>query len=87
MKRLPRTTRLPILGFVLLSLAACGGGGGGGNGGGNNGGGGGVTPPPPPASQTYSVALTGVTLTDRQTDDAVAPSGLPIAGATATRNP
>lgn len=66
---------------VALMLGACGGGGGGG--------GGGVTPPPPPppATVNYTVTLSGMTLTDMQTGTAVPPSGLPVAGATATRTP
>ena len=69
--------------FATLLLAACGGGGGGG--------GGSTSPPPPapppPASVSYTVTLTSVTVTDRQTTDSVHPTGFPIGGATATRIP
>jgi len=68
---------LTSLGMMAVALAACGGGGGGG--------GGGVTPPPPPGSITYSLELTAVTLTDRQTGATVSATGLPVSGATATR--
>ena len=69
--------------LAALLLTACGGGGGGGGGGGTTP----PPPPPPPPATTYSVSLTGVVLTDRQTDDTVIAAGLPIDGATATRSP
>ena len=67
-----------VLGALAMTAGACGGGGGGGSDSG------GVTPP---AAVTYSVTLTEITLTDRQTDTAVAATGLPLSGAVATRNP
>ncbi len=77
----PKNRSLLVVSLVVLTgvLAACGGGGGGG--------GGGVTPPPPPppSSVTYSLELTAVTLTDRQTGADVSATGLPIRGAVATR--
>lgn len=71
--RLPHATAL----FALL-LTACHGGGGGGGGGGN--GGGGAT------STTFSVQLTDVELQDTRRNLAVGETGLPIGGATITRN-
>jgi|GEM_PF-2645536 len=71
---------LPAL-APLLFLAACGGGGGGG---GDNGGG---PPPPPPVAVTYSVTLTELDLEDTRSGTAVDPTGLPVAGAQASRNP
>ncbi|MEJ2128867.1 MAG: hypothetical protein P8X81_08465 [Woeseiaceae bacterium] len=66
---------------AALAIAACGGGGGGGgDGGGNGGGGGGGT------GTTYTVELTAVEMTDTRTDQAVDATGLPITGATVTRN-
>jgi len=76
-RRIPGTVSLAIL---VLALAACGGGGGGD--GGNP-----PPPPPPPSAVTYTVELTGLSLSDRQTASAVAPTGLPVSGAVATRNP
>lgn len=70
------------LAVLALMLAACGGGGGGGDSGGNP-----PPPPPPPASETYTLELSGLVLSDRQTASAVTPTGLPVSGAVATRNP
>lgn len=71
--------------ILLLALAAagtsgCGGGGGGtaGAGGGNGG---------PPNAKTYTLELTGLELTDTRTGAAVDAGGLPIKGATVTRDP
>ena len=80
-KRYLRSIGLPATLLAVLLLTACGGGGGGGGGGGT------TPPPPPPPATTYSVSLTGIVLTDRQTDDTVVADGLPIDGATATRSP
>lgn len=66
--------------FAVATLTACGGGGGGGDSGPP------PPPPPPPSSVSYTLELSAVTLTDRQTGVVVPESGLPIAGATATRN-
>jgi hypothetical protein len=71
---------------AALSLSACGGGGGGG---GDNGG----TnppppspPPPPPSSVTFTAELTALELEDTATGQPVDPAGLPVQGATVTRN-
>jgi hypothetical protein len=64
-----------IVGLLAGALAGCGGGGGNG----------GVTPPSPTSSVTYTLELTVVTLTDRQTGADVSETGLPISGAVATR--
>lgn len=73
-----RLFKIILVVSVVVILNACGGGGGGGSG---------VTPPPPPATVNYTVTLTDMTLTDRQTNGAVATTGLPVSGATATRTP
>jgi len=78
-KRMPGALALAAL---ALMLAACGGGGGGGGDGGNP-----PPPPPPSAGVTYSLELTGLSLSDRQAAGAVSPTGLPVSGAVATRNP
>ncbi len=65
---------------MLLGLAACGGGGGGGGDGGTIGGGGGST------STTYVLTVTGIEMTDTRTAQPVDAAGLPIVGATITRN-
>jgi hypothetical protein len=78
------TTSIPALAALALLLSACGGGGGGSGG---SSGGGNPPPPPPPSSVTYTVSLTDVTLTDRQTSSAVSETGLPVSGAVATRSP
>ena len=70
------------LAVLALTLAACGGGGGGGDSGGNP-----PPPPPPPASETYTLELSGLGLSDRQTASTVIPTGLPVSGAVATREP
>lgn len=72
------------LAVLALTLAACGGGGGGGDSGGNPPP---PPPPPPPASETYTLELSGLGLSDRQTASAVTPTGLPVSGAVATRDP
>lgn len=79
-QRKNRSLLVASLGILAGALAGCGGGGGGG-------GNGGVTPPPPPppSSVTYSLELTAVTLTDRQTGADVSATGLPVSGAVATR--
>jgi len=59
-------------------VAACGGGGGGGNGNGDNTGGN-------PAI-TYTATLTDVALIDTRTGQAINVTGLPIQGATVTKN-
>lgn len=70
--------------FIALTFAfgilvsACGGGGGGGD---NDGSGGGGT-----TTSTYSVDLTTIELTDSRTGQPVSLTGLPISGATVTRN-
>jgi hypothetical protein len=74
-----RTGRLILIMVVVLLLAA---GCGGGSGGGTN-----PPPPPPPTGVTYTVQLTGVNLVDTRSAADVDPTGLPIAGATATRQP
>ena len=76
------THSLRIIAFLmmLLSLAACGGGGGG-DGGGNNGGNGGGT-----TSSTYVLTVTDIDMTDTRTAQSVDAAGLPIVGATVTRN-
>lgn len=74
-----RTRNGYFLAVLALTLAACGGGGGGDSGG--------NPPPPPPASETYTLELSGLALRDRQTGSAVAPTGLPVGGAVATRSP
>jgi len=66
-----------IVVLVLLLAAGCGGGSGGGT----------NPPPPPPSGVTYTVQLTGVSLVDTRAGADVDPTGLPIAGATATRQP
>ena len=71
---------LPVASLCILAgaLAACGGGGGTD----------GAPPPPsppPPSSVTYSLELTEITLTDRQTGADVSETGLPVSGAVATR--
>jgi hypothetical protein len=63
--------------LMLLGLTACGGGGGGGN---SSGGGGGTTP------STYMVTITDIDMIDTRTAQSVDAVGLPIAGATVTRN-
>jgi len=61
--------------FLTLFLSACGGGGG------DDGGG----PAPGPTSVTYTVQLTDANLTDERSGTAVTATGLPVAGAQATR--
>ncbi|WP_405236032.1 hypothetical protein [Lentisalinibacter orientalis] len=70
----------------LLMFAACGGGGGGG---GDNGG----TnppppppPPPPPSSVTFTAELMALELEDTATGQPLDAAGLPVQGATVTRN-
>jgi len=79
-QRKNRLLLVASLGILAGALAACGGGGGGDSG---------VTPPPPPppppSSVTYTLELTAVTLTDRQTGADVSATGLPVSGAVATR--
>ncbi|NOX69122.1 MAG: hypothetical protein GXP15_08040 [Gammaproteobacteria bacterium] len=71
-----RTGRLMINAVSILLLAAgCGGGSGDGN------------PPPPPTGVSYTVQLTSVSLVDTRAGVDVDSSGLPITGATATRQP
>lgn len=70
-----------IIVVILVSgalMSACGGGGGGG--GNDNGGGDGTT------ASTYTVDLTTIEMIDSQTGQPVSPTGLPISGATVTRN-
>ena len=77
-QRKNRSLLVASVGILAGALAGCGGGGGNG----------GVTPPPPPpppSSVTYSLELTVVTLTDRQTGADVSETGLPVSGAVATR--
>lgn len=78
------TQRLSITlpGLVLVAglVTACGGGGG------DSGGSTTPPPPPPPVAVTYTLELTGMSLEDTRTNTAVDPTGLPIAGATASRN-
>lgn len=73
---------LTLSGLVLVAglVSACGGGGA------ESGGGSPPPPPPPPATVTYTLQLTGMSLEDTRTNTAVDPTGLPIAGATASRN-
>ncbi len=61
--------------FMAIFLSACGGGGG------DHGGG----PPPGPTSVTYTVQLTDANLIDDRSGAAVTATGLPVAGAQATR--
>ncbi len=73
-----RTGRLIVNAVSILLLAAgCGGGGGDGN----------PPPPPPPSGLSYTVQLTSVSLVDTRAGVDVDPSGLPVTGATATRQP
>lgn len=78
-QRKNRSLLVASIGILAGALAGCGGGGGNG----------GATPPPPPppppSSVTYTLELTVVTLTDRQTGADVAETGLPVSGAVATR--
>lgn len=67
-----------VLVLMALVVTACGGGGGGSNDG-DNGGGGNV-------GTTYTVDLTAVGMTDTRTGLSVDASGLPVGGATVTRN-
>ena len=70
--------RLAILAAIAFGLAGCGGGGGGG--------GDVVTPPPPPPPTfTYSVELVDLDMTDLRDNSAIDATGLPVAGAVATR--
>lgn len=82
------TKRVALLAAAALSLTACGGGGGGG--GGDNGGTNppppSPPPPPPPSSVTFTAELTALELEDTATGQPVAPAGLPVQGATVTRN-
>ncbi|WP_405226937.1 hypothetical protein [Lentisalinibacter sediminis] len=79
------TKRPALAAAVALLLTACGGGGGGG---GDNGG----TnpppppPPPPPASVTFTADLTALELEDTATGQPVDAAGMPVRGATVTRN-
>lgn len=70
---------LALAATTACLIAGCGGGGGGGT---NP-----PPPPPPPAAVTYSVQLTDMSLNDVRSGDAVSPTGLPVDGATATRQP
>lgn len=71
---------------VAFSLAACGGGGAG------AGDDGGTNPPPPaappqtPTAATFSAELIALELEDSATSQPVSPTGLPVQGATLTRN-
>ncbi len=67
--------------MMLLGLAACGGGGGGDEGSGNSGGGSTGT-----TSNTYVVTITDIDMADTRTAQSVDAAGLPITGATVTRN-
>ena len=71
---------LPGLGAALVTTGC---GGGGGDGGGSPP----PPPPPPPAAVTYTLTLTGIDLDDTRGGVTVDPSGLPIDGARATRQP
>ena len=79
------TKRVALLAAAALSLSACGGGGGGG---GDNGGTNPPppSPPPPPPSVTFTAELTALELEDTATGQPVDPAGLPVQGATVTRN-
>ena len=81
-RRLIGFRRLTGLALATLLLAGCGGGGGGGGGGGNP-----PPPPPPPQAVTYTLEVTDLSLTDLQTGRTVDETGLPVSGATASRNP
>ncbi|NBC23498.1 MAG: hypothetical protein GVY21_08495 [Gammaproteobacteria bacterium] len=89
MIKIHSTKRPALVAAITLFLAACGGGGGGG--GGDTGG----TnppppappqPPPPPTSVTFTAELTALELEDTATGQPVNPAGLPVQGATLTRN-
>jgi len=79
-KRHSTVRSIIVLGTLAITLAGCGGGGGGGGGTSS------PPPPPPPVSVTYTLELTDLALTDRQTGTAVSVTGLPVSGALATRN-
>lgn len=81
------TKRPALVAAVALLLTACGGGGGGG--GGDNGGTNPpppAPPPPPPPSVTFTAELTALELEDTATGQPVDDAGLPVQGATVTRN-
>lgn len=59
-------------------LSACGGGGGSGDDG--------DPPGPPPVGETFSLRLTDLELSDTLAGQQVTVTGLPLDGATATRN-
>ncbi len=86
MFKIHSTKRPALVAAITLFLAACGGGGGGG--GGDTGG----TnpppppPPPPPTSVTFTAELTALELEDTATGQPVDAAGLPVGGATVTRN-
>ncbi len=65
---------------LATTLCACGGGGGG-DGGGSSSGGGATTAP-----VTYSANVTALVLEDTRSGEGIVVDGLPLAGATVTRN-
>ncbi|HKK22974.1 MAG TPA: hypothetical protein VJ947_04745 [Pseudohaliea sp.] len=75
-----------LLSACVFMLAACGGGGGGGGGDNNGGTNPPPPPPPPPSSVTFTAELTALELEDTATGQPVDPAGLPVPGATLTRN-
>ncbi len=79
-RHLTTIRRSTCLSLITVLLAACGGGGSGGGGGNGN------PPPPPPQAVTYTLEVTDVSLTDLQTGRTVDGTGLPVSGATASRN-
>lgn len=75
---LNKKTMATLLASFLLS--ACGGGGG------DSGSDGPPPPPPPPTATTYTLQLTDANLQDTRSNTTIDPTGLPVTGATATRN-
>lgn len=83
MIKIHSTKRPALVAAITLFLAACGGGGGGGGGGTNPPP---PPPPPPPTSVTFTAELTALELEDTATGQPVDAAGLPVRGATVTRN-
>ena len=78
MSTIRKSARLFTATGIAMLVSACGGGGGSDEGGGNV--------PPPTAARSYSVQLVDAGLEDSLTGLDVEASGLPVSGATATRD-